>query len=167
VAHAQGRHLKVILKYYLNNPLSQRVLFDQKCPICYNIHIESKKEFDMARETKAQREARLELEAAQRLEVAKATYVERMMAVLRRATKQNFELEVSETMHFRVTDRDGREDYFYVSPDWDTSADMALEELEQSVEWKEERAAEAERQYNLRKNALAKLTDEERKALSL
>jgi hypothetical protein len=68
----------------------------------------------MARETKAQREARLELEAAQRLEVAKATYVERMMAVLRRATKQNFELEVSDSMRFLVTDRDGREDYFYV-----------------------------------------------------
>lgn len=121
----------------------------------------------MARETKAQREARLELEAAQRLEVAKATYVERMMAVLRRASKQNFELDVAESMRFLVTDRDGREDYFYVSPAWDESADMELVELEQSVAWKEERAAEAERQYNLRKNALAKLTDEERRALSL
>ena len=121
----------------------------------------------MARETKAERLAREAAEKAQRLEVAKATYVERMMAVLRRATKQNFELEVSETMHFRVTDRDGREDYFYVSPDWDKSADMALEELEQSVEFKEEAATEAERLRNLRQTALAKLTEAERRALSL
>ena len=121
----------------------------------------------MARETKAQREARLELEAAQRLEVAKATYVERMMAVLRRASKQNFELDVSESMRFLVTDRDGREDYFYVSPAWDESADMELEELEQSVEWKEEAAADAERLRNLRKNALAKLSEEERTALGV
>jgi hypothetical protein len=121
----------------------------------------------MARETKAQREVREAAEKAQRLEVAKATYVERMMAVLRRATKQNFELEVSETMRFLATDRDGREDYFYVSPVWDESADMELEELEQSVEWKEEAAAEAERLRNLRQTALAKLTDEERRALSV
>ena len=121
----------------------------------------------MARETKAQREARLEAERLERVAVAKATYVERMVAVLRRASKQNFELDVSESMRFLVTDRDGREDYFYVSPAWDESADMELVELEQSVEWKEERAAEAERQYNLRKNALAKLTDEERKALNV
>ena len=121
----------------------------------------------MARETKAQREVREAAEKAQRLEVAKATYVERMMAVLRRATKQNFELEVSETMHFRVTDRDGREDYFYVSPAWDESADMELVELEQSVEWKEEAAEDAERLRNLRKNALAKLSEEERTALGV
>jgi len=121
----------------------------------------------MARETKAQREARLELEAAQRLEVAKATYVERMMAVLRRASKQNFELDVSESMRFLVTDRDSREDYFYVSPNWDKSADMALVELEQSVEWKEEAAAESQRRYQVKQTALAKLSDEERQLLGL
>jgi len=121
----------------------------------------------MARETKAQREARLEAERLERVAVAKATYVERMMAVLRRATKQNFELEVLETMRFLVTNRDSREDYFYVSPSWSEQADMDLNELEWSVESKEEAAAEAERRANVRANALAKLTSEERELLKL
>lgn len=121
----------------------------------------------MARETKAQRLAREDAERQESLAVAKATYVERMMAVLRRASKQNFELEVSETMHFRVTDRDGREDYFYVSPAWDESADMELEALEQSVEWKEEAAAESHRRFQVKQTALAKLSEEERQLLGL
>jgi hypothetical protein len=121
----------------------------------------------MARETKAQREARLELERQERLAVAKATYVERMMSVLRRATKQNFELTVSLSDSFLVSDRDDNSSYFYVSPAWSEQADMNLNELEWSVESKEERAAEAERRANVRANALAKLTAEERELLKL
>ena len=121
----------------------------------------------MARETKAQREAREAAEQAQRLEVARSTYVERMMAVLARATKQNFEMAVY-TDKFVLEDRDARRDAtFYVNPVYNETADSDLYELEMAVEWKEEAAAEAERLRNLRQTALAKLTDEERKALSL
>ena len=48
----------------------------------------------MARETKAQREVRELKEEMERTTVAKSTYVFRMMAVLARATKQNFEMAV-------------------------------------------------------------------------
>ena len=121
----------------------------------------------MARETKAQREARELKETMERTTVAKSTYVFRMMAVLARATKQNFEMAVY-TDKFVLVDRDApRDATLYVSPVWTDVADSDLYELEMAVEWKEEAAAEAERLRNLRQTALAKLTDEERKALSL
>jgi len=121
----------------------------------------------MARETKAQREVREAAEKAQRLEVAKATYVERMMAVLARATKQNFEMAVYSDKFVLVDRYAHRDATFYVNPVYNETADSDLYELELTVELKEEAAAEAERLRNLRQTALAKLTDEERRALSL
>lgn len=121
----------------------------------------------MARETVAQRNARFDAERDARVAVAKATYTERMMAVLERAVKNNFEMTVKDGK-FYVEDRDERRSSNYsLTPTWNELADSDLYTLELSVEMKEEEAAEQERVYNLRKTALAKLTDEERKALSL
>jgi hypothetical protein len=121
----------------------------------------------MARETRAQREARWNAERDAQVAVAKATYTERMMAVLERAVKENFELTVKGNQ-FLVADRDDRRaSPFFVYAEWTVVSDMALYELEVSVELKEEARAERERVLNLRQTALAKLTDEERKALSL
>lgn len=121
----------------------------------------------MARETKAQREARLELETSQRVFVAKATYVERMMALLARATKENFELRVLDD-EFVVSNRDdSRATPYFVKPVWSEVADVNLFELEMSVEFKEEERAESERRYQVKQNALAKLTKEERELLNL
>jgi hypothetical protein len=121
----------------------------------------------MARETKAQREERLEAERQARWDVARATYTERMMTVFARAVKMNFELTV-DSNSFSLSDRDERRATpFLVYPTWSELADSDLLDLEQAVEWKEEAAAEAERLRNLRQTALAKLTDEERRALSV
>jgi hypothetical protein len=121
----------------------------------------------MARETKAQREARLEAERQAQLAVAKFTYTERMMSVLARATKENFELEVKD-MLFKVEDRDERRrDAYFLQPAWTETADMDLYSLEVAVELKEEARAESERRANLRTTALNKLTEEEREALGL
>jgi hypothetical protein len=121
----------------------------------------------MARETKAQRDARLEAELQARLSVAKATYTERMMAVLARATKENFELEVKD-MLFKVEDRDERRvSPYVVQPAWSETADMDLYSLELSVELKEEARAKREHVSKLRASALAKLTAEERELLGL
>jgi hypothetical protein len=119
----------------------------------------------MAKETKAQRLARF---AAERLEVAKATYTERMMAVLQRAVNQNFELEVCDGK-FRVQDRDDRRfsGTFYIPPAWDTMSDVDLFSLEVSVELKEEASAELVRKAQARGKALAKLTEEEKELLGL
>ncbi len=121
----------------------------------------------MARETKAQREVREQAEREARVAVAKATYTERMMALFARARKMNFELTV-EDESFMLSDRDERRAVpHFVAPEWDSTADVDLADLELAVEMKEEEAAERERVANLRKSALAKLTEEERAALSL
>jgi hypothetical protein len=135
---------------------------------CYNTYIRSnKQELEMARETRAQREARLELELQGRLAMARATYTERMMAVLERAVRENFELTVKGNQ-FLVADRDERRVSPYaVQPVWSETADMDLYSLEVSVELKEEASAELVRKAQVRGNALAKLTEEERELLGL
>lgn len=121
----------------------------------------------MAKETKAQRQERLDAERQQHLAVAKATYTERMMAVFARASKMNFELEANQTAQFLVSNRDDRYEYFYVDPVWSEDANSVLWDLEEAVSDKEAAAAERDRVANLRATALAKLTAEERQALSL
>jgi hypothetical protein len=121
----------------------------------------------MAKETKAQRLEREAKDQAQRVAVAKATYTERMMTVLERAVKENFELTVDDQRFF-VFDRDApRTNAFYLNPEWSPVADVNLYELQMAVELKEEARAEREQKANVRASALAKLTAEERTELGL
>ena len=121
----------------------------------------------MARETKAARDERLAAEAEARRTVARATYMTRVMAVLERATKANFELEVRDGL-FVVEDRDARRDGTYRFPaEWSLDADNALDSLEFEVGYKEEALREAERRALVRTTALSKLTKEEREELGL
>ena len=121
----------------------------------------------MARETKAQR---LEREAAERAayeaEMA-ATYPARLMAMLERATKVNFELEVRDGK-FVLEDRDDRRDRVVeLTLTYSTENQEALHELEWRVDMKEEAEREAERKRLAKQAALAKLTKEERELLGL
>ena len=121
----------------------------------------------MARKTKAELTAEREAAHQARYEVAKSTYTERMMAVLERAVKENFELNVSNGQ-FVVEDRDDRYRQAYnLQPTWSETADMDLYSLEVSVELKEEASAELVRKAQVRGKALAKLTEEEQQALGL
>lgn len=121
----------------------------------------------MARKTKAEQQAEREAERQAQMAVARATYPERMMAVLERATKENFELEVKNAQ-FVVTDRDDRYRQAYnLMPAWTETADMDLFALEVSVELKEEERAESERLSQVRRAAFAKLSEEEKNALGL
>lgn len=121
----------------------------------------------MARETKAERLAREAAERAAELAVSKATYLNRLMMVLERATKVNFELEVRDGL-FVLEDRDARRDGTYRLPaEWHENADDYLQTLEFEVGYKEEAEREAQRRANLRANALNKLSAEEREALGL
>jgi hypothetical protein len=121
----------------------------------------------MARKTKAELTAEREAAHQARYEVAKSTYTERMMAVLERALKENFELEVK-NMLFKVEDRDERRvSPYMVQPTWSETADMDLYSLEVAVELKEEASAELVRKAQVRGKALAKLTEEERELLGL
>lgn len=121
----------------------------------------------MARKTKAELEAEREAERAQQVAVARATYTQRLMSLLARATKENFELEVKDQL-FKVEDRDDRRSSpFFLMPVWTDASDAALFELEMAVEYKEEERAEAERRYEMKQTALAKLSKEERELLGL
>ena len=121
----------------------------------------------MARKTKAELAAEREAAHQARYDVARATYTERMMAVLERAVKENFELTVR-SGKFVVEDRDERRASPYVvQPVWSETADMDLYSLEVSVELKEEARAESERLSALRRQAFLKLTEEEQNALGL
>lgn len=121
----------------------------------------------MARETRAERAAREAAErAAYEAEMA-ASYPERLMAMLERATKVNFELEVREGK-FVLEDRDDRRDRTVeLTLTYSAENQEALHELDWRVDMKEEAQREAERRANLRRNALSKLTAEEREELGL
>ena len=121
----------------------------------------------MARETKAQR---LEREAAERAayeaEMA-ATYPQRLMAMLERATKVNFELEVRDGK-FHLEDRDDRRDRAVeLTLTYSKENQEALHELDWRVDTKEEREREEQRRYQVRQAALSKLSQEERELLGL
>lgn len=121
----------------------------------------------MARKTKAEQQAEREAERQAQMAVAKATYTERMMSVLARAVKENFEMTVAGN-EFMLSNRDARySNEFFVHPLWDEAADMALYELERAVEIKEEERAESERLSQVRRQAFLKLTQEEQDALGL
>jgi hypothetical protein len=121
----------------------------------------------MARKTKAELTAEREAERQAQLTVARATYLSRLMMVLERATKANFELEVKDGL-FVLEDRDARRDGTYRLPaEWHENADDYLQSLEFEVSYKEEALREAERKFQVRTAALSKLTEEERELLGL
>ena len=121
----------------------------------------------MARETRAQR---LEREAAERAAyeaVAAATYPERLMEMLERATKVNFELNVREGKFVLENRNARREPVVVLTPTYSAEGQEALHELEWCVEMKEEEEREAARKESVRQAALAKLSREEREMLGV
>jgi hypothetical protein len=122
----------------------------------------------MARENKAERLAR-EAAAREAFEAEQAaTYPERLMAMLERAQKSNFELTV-EAGKFLLEDRDER-DYLrrqVLTLEYNQASQETLHELDWRVEMKEEAEREAERKAQLRLTALNKLSREERELLGL
>ena len=121
----------------------------------------------MARETKAER---LEREAAEKLvqqAAQAATYPQRLMALLERATNANFELTVKDG-EFLLEDRDDRSaGWTVLTMIWGTENEGELQELDWRLEVKEEAEREALRRVMVRNQALNKLSIEERQILGL
>jgi antitoxin component of MazEF toxin-antitoxin module len=134
----------------------------------YNSGIDSnKQELEMARETKVERLAREAQERAAYEAEQAATYPDRLMEMLERATKQNFELEVREGK-FVLSDRDDRrERTVELTLTYSTENQEALHELDWRVDMKEEAEREAARKAAVRQAALSKLSQEERELLGL
>ena len=120
----------------------------------------------MAKETKAQR---LEREQALREAIQsemEATYPQRLMDLLERVSKLNAYRLTVENGLFMVEERNSA-DYWSFSLAYSPIVNDAIDNLLWDVERKEAEVREAERRANLRRSALAKLTDEERKELGL
>jgi hypothetical protein len=121
----------------------------------------------MARETKAERLAREAAEAAALAAEQAATYPQRLMAMLERATNAYFELTVKDG-EFLLNDRDDRSAWTAVlTMVWNTENEGELQELDWRVELKEEAEREALRRVTVRNTALSKLSLEERELLGL
>jgi len=121
----------------------------------------------MPRETKAERLAREAAEAAAFAAEQAATYPQRLMAMLERATKANFELTVKDG-EFLINDRDDRSaGWVVLTMIWGTENEGELQELDWRLEIKEEAEREALRRVTVRNQALNKLSLEERQILGL
>lgn len=126
----------------------------------------------MARETKAERLAREATEKEARLATEREEYPVRLMAVLERVSNLgNFDLAVKNGF-FTVTDRNARYDSTYELPySWSEANQVYLENLEWKVASVIEEQLEAQRRYEVKKEAERKvrelLTDEERELLGL
>lgn len=121
----------------------------------------------MARETKEQRRLREAEETSARAEARKAAYPEYLLATLRRATRLNYELAVSAQHTFLLFDRDDPDNEFELSHGYSESSHAALYELDWTLETKEKETREQQRRAEVRKNALNKLTEEERELLNV
>ena len=121
----------------------------------------------MARMTKTQREA---MEAEARLEEQnrlRDEYPTRLMKALSQATELQFVLSVVDDS-FVVTDPNERYgEVFTMSYEYNAEAEQQLYNLELELKLKYAEFAEKERRQQVRANALAKLSDEERELLGV
>ncbi len=121
----------------------------------------------MARKTKAQLVAERKAFVAANEAFARDSYAGRLMSVLERAVKQNFELTVVESK-FVLQDRDSpRVPVTFLTLTYNEVSQEQLDELEWSVEAKEKAAEEYLRRETMRRAALSKLSQEERELLGV
>ncbi len=118
----------------------------------------------MARKTKAEREANEAAWFAQQEEENRNTYFPRVLKALEEASNLYWDISVKNGA-FEVND--GNRSEYIVSPVYSKTGLWILEDLESAIRGEQWKQAEAQRQIELRKNALAKLTEEDRKVLGL
>lgn len=123
----------------------------------------------MPRETVAQRNARFDAERDARVAEERELYPARLMALLERVSLQgSLELTVK-AGKFNVYNRnnDSYQNDFKLEYAYSESAQNQLDDLTWKVGSLETEAAEAQRRYEVRQSALAKLNKEERELLGL
>ena len=121
----------------------------------------------MARMTKAQREAAEEAARVEQENQLRAEYPTRLMKALSQATELKFVLSVVDGA-FVVTDPGERyPEVFTMSYEYNEAAEVQLYNLELELSVKYAEFAEKERRQQVRANALAKLSFEERELLGV
>lgn len=121
----------------------------------------------MARMTKAEQLAEREALDAVRDAQEAAEYTNRLMRALDRATSRDFNMELTVVnLMFQVTDRDELENSWVMTATWNRVS-WELSDLEEYLDRKAAAKVEAQRKANLRRDALNKLTAEEKELLNL
>lgn len=121
----------------------------------------------MARMTKAQREAAEEAACVEQENQLRAEYPTRLMKALSQATELQFVLSVVDDS-FVVTDPSERyPELFIMSYEYSVAAELHLYNFELELKFKYAEFIEKERRQQVRANALAKLSDEERELLGV
>ena len=117
--------------------------------------------------TKAQREAAQEAARVEQENQLRAEYPTRLMKALSQATELKFVLSVVDDS-FVVTDpNETYPELFTMSYEYNAEAEQQLYDLELELKLKYAEFAEKERRQQVRTNALAKLSDEERELLGV
>ena len=121
----------------------------------------------MARMTKTQREA---MEAEARLEEQnrlRDEYPTRLMKVLSQATELKFVLSVVDDSFVVTEPNETYPELFTMSYEYNEAVEVQLYDLELELKLKYDEFVEKERRQQVRANALAKLSDEERELLGV
>ena len=121
----------------------------------------------MARMTKTQREA---MEAEARLEEQnrlRDEYPTRLMKALSQATELQYALSVVNDSFVVTEPNETYPELFTMSYEYNAEAEQYLYDLELELKLKYDEFVEKERRQQVRANALAKLSDEERELLGV
>ena len=121
----------------------------------------------MARMTKAQREATEEAARVEQEKQLRAEYPTRLMKALSRATELKFVLSVVDDSFVVTEPNKTYPQLFTMSYEYNEAAEVQLYNLELELKLKYDEFVEKERRQQVRANALAKLSDEERELLGV
>lgn len=124
----------------------------------------------MVRETAKQRRDREDAEVSAKIAEEKAAYPTRLMEALYRASNHTAEIVVGKNLKFVVSyvDEWGDKQQIFLPTTVESHLEMwALNELTRVLDRKDVEVAEAKRKAEVRRNAIAKLTDEERVELGI
>ena len=117
--------------------------------------------------TKAQREAAEEVARVEQENQLRAEYPTRLMKALSRATELQFVLSVVDDSFVVTEPNETYPELFTMSYEYNAEAEQYLYDLELELKLKYAEFVEKERRQQVRANALAKLSDEERELLGV
>lgn len=121
----------------------------------------------MARMTKAQREAAEEAARVEQENQLRAEYPTRLMKALSQATELKFVLSVVDDSFVVTEPYETYPESFVMNYEYNAEAEQQLYDLELELKLKYAEFAEKERRQQVRANALAKLSFEERELLGV
>ena len=121
----------------------------------------------MARMTKMQREAAEEAVRVEQENQLRTEYPTRLMKALSQATELKFVLSVVDDSFVVTEPNETYPELFTMNYEYNEAVEVQLYDLELELKLKYDEFVEKERRQQVRANALAKLSDEERELLGV